>query len=150
MNFSLRKVRPEDVDLLYEWANDPEVRKNAFNTAQIPYEDHVRWFAGLLADASAHQYILCSGGRPVGQIRLNIEEGNALIDYSVAAKDRGKGYGSELLGLIRQQVAKDKIQGVIKLTGRVKPGNAASARAFEKNGFEKSVTAEYLQYELVL
>lgn len=150
MNLSLRRVRPDDVDLLYEWANDPEVRQNAFNTARIPYESHVRWFAGLLADASAYQYILCDGGVPVGQIRLNIEDGNALIDYSVSAGNRGKGYGSQLLGLIRRQVSEDRIQGVIKLMGRVKPENAASARAFEKNGFEKSATAEYLQYDLLL
>ena len=28
----LRLVKPEDIDLLFSWANDPEVRKNAFHT----------------------------------------------------------------------------------------------------------------------
>ena len=54
----LKKVEPTDVDLLYQWANDSEVRKNAFHTEPILYENHVKWFANVLADASMYQYIL--------------------------------------------------------------------------------------------
>lgn len=150
----LRKVEPTDVDLLYEWANDPAVRQNAFHTEPIPYEDHVKWFAKMLADPSVYQYILYRGEFPIGQIRLNVKDGEALVDYSISAKHRGKGYGSALLQLMKKQVLADEkteeITGVIKIVGQVKYENSASARAFEKCGFTKRELTEYIQYELLL
>lgn len=143
----LRKVAPTDVDLLYEWANDPVVRQNAFHTEPIPYEDHVEWFAKMLADPSVYQYILYQGEFPIGQLRLNVKDGEALVDYSISAKHRGKGYGSALLQLMKKQVLTDNITDVIKIVGQVKYENSASARAFEKCGFEKKELRDYIQYE---
>ena len=147
MCLSLRKVNPEDVDLLYEWANDAAVRQNAFHTEPIPYENHVKWFTKPLADKSVYYYILCAGETPVGQIRLNAADGEALIDYSIDARYRGKGYGCRLLELVKKQIVIGKISDVIKLTGQVKYENRASARAFEKCGFTKKELEEYIQYE---
>ncbi|MBD5470237.1 MAG: GNAT family N-acetyltransferase [Lachnospiraceae bacterium] len=150
MCLSLRKVNSADVDLLYEWANDSEVRKNAFHTESIPYENHVRWFTKMLEDSSVYQYILCQGELPIGQIRLNVEGSEALIDYSISAEHRGEGFGSKLLELVREQIVADKISDVIKLIGQVKYENQASARAFEKCGFTKREMTDYLQYEFCL
>ena len=150
MCLSLKKVRPADVDLLYQWANDSEVRRNAFHTEPILYENHVKWFANMLADSSVYLYILYRGETPIGQIRLNIEGSEAMIDYSISAKYRGKGYGSKLLQLLQKQVAANKISNVIKLTGQVKYENPASARVFEKCGFTKKEMTDYIQYEFCL
>jgi len=150
MCLHLKKVNPADVDLLYEWANDSEVRRNAFHTEPIPYEDHVKWFANMLADVCVYQYILYEGKTPIGQIRLNAECGEALIDYSISADYRGKGYGSKLLQLVKEQIIADKIPGVIKIVGQVKYENPASARAFEKCGFTKREMAGYIQYEITV
>lgn len=147
MCLSLRKVNAEDVDLLYEWANDATVRQNAFHTEPILYENHVKWFAKTLADKSVHHYILCDGETPVGQIRLNAVNGVAVIDYSIGAQYRGKGYGSRLLALVKEQIALDKISDVTKLVGQVKYENHASARAFEKCGFVQKKLDKYIQYE---
>lgn len=150
MCLSLRKVTQADVDLLYKWANDPEVRKNAFHTESIPYENHVKWFAKMLEDSSVYQYILYQEELPIGQIRLNVEGNEALIDYSISAEYRGKGFGSKLLELVREQIVADKIFGVIKIIGQVKYENQASARAFEKCGFTKREMTDYIQYEFCL
>ena len=146
----MKKVEPTDVDLLYEWANDSEVRRNAFHTEPILYENHIKWFANVLADASVYQYILYQGETPIGQIRLNIEGDEALIDYSISMQHRGKGYGSKLLQLVKKQVAADKIPGVLKIIGQVKYENPASARVFEKCGFTKREMTDYIQYEFCL
>lgn len=58
MALYLREAVEEDMDLLYEWANDAEVRKNAFHTEQIPYDTHKKWFENLLKDTETLQYIL--------------------------------------------------------------------------------------------
>ena len=60
VRLSLREVTAKDMDLLYEWANDPTVRQNAFHTEPIPYENHKMWFAKNLADREVLMYILCS------------------------------------------------------------------------------------------
>jgi spore coat polysaccharide biosynthesis predicted glycosyltransferase SpsG len=49
----LRRVRAEDVELLWQWANDPAVRRASFSQQSITWDEHVRWFeeaarAGLL------------------------------------------------------------------------------------------------------
>lgn len=150
MVLRLRKASQEDMDLLFQWANDPVVRSNAFHTEQIPYENHVKWFANMMADMSVYQYILCDGEFPVGQIRLNIEDSAAVIDYSVAAAYRGKGYGSRMLRMIPMQIVQDKISEVTELIGQVKYGNDASARAFESCGYTKQELPEYIQYTIAL
>lgn len=146
MILRLRKASQEDMDLLFQWANDPMVRSNAFHTEQIPYENHVKWFTKMMADMSVHQYILCDGELPVGQIRINVEGNVAVIDYSVASAYRGKGYGSRMLRMIPMQIVQDKISNVTELVGQVKYGNNPSARAFESCGYTKRELPEYMQY----
>ncbi len=148
MNLNLKKARSEDVDLLFEWANDRGVRENSFNTAPIAYEEHVKWFGKILADESVHQYILYEDDIPAGQVRLNIEGKNARISFSVAEKNRGRGLGSAMLMMLPELLVKDKITGVTKLVGEVKHENAASARAFEKCGYARHERERCLEFEL--
>ncbi len=147
MSLQLRKADHADMDLLFEWANEASVRANAFHTEKIPYEDHVRWFESMMADVETYQYILCDSEKPVGQIRLNVEGCEAKIDYSVAACERGKGYGSQMLWMIQGQLAADQILYIKRLVGQVKYQNHASARVFERNGFLKKQLPEYILYE---
>lgn len=147
MGLWLRKATWEDMDLLYQWANDAEVRKNAFHMEKIPYEDHKKWFGKVMEDERIYQYILCDDAVPIGQIRLNIDEAVALISYSISAKYRGKGYGSKMLQLAEHQIAINKIPYVTKLVGQVKYENLASARVFEKCGYVKQEMSQYIQYE---
>lgn len=150
MCFYLRKADQSDMDLLYQWANDPVVRKMAFHMDPIPYEDHVKYFTKMLADASVYQYIMYEGDLPIGQIRLNVTGNEALIDYSISAVHRGKGYGSRLLQLIKKQIVTDEISHIIKMIGQVKYENAVSASVFEKCGFTKREMEKYIQYEFLL
>jgi len=68
----LRKAECADVDLLFEWANDSEVRNNSFNTVDIKYEEHKRWFENCMLDKDVDIYICCLDDDSVGQIRLNL------------------------------------------------------------------------------
>ncbi|MDE6055714.1 MAG: GNAT family N-acetyltransferase [Lachnospiraceae bacterium] len=147
MNLRLRKADYDDMDLLFEWANDDTVRANAFHTEKISYDNHVQWFEKVMADADVYLYILCEGEKPVGQIRLNVQGGEAVIDYSIVCDQRGKGYGSEMLQMMQTQLNTEKSMHVTKIVGQVKYENRASARAFEKNGFLKKELPDYAQYE---
>lgn len=136
MELSLRPAGPEDIDLLYRWANDPVTRQNGFHTEQISYEEHRAWYAGVMQDDSTLLYICLEDHKPVGQIRLRIEEGQALISYSVDPENRGRGVGTSLLGLAEERLKGEYPEGGL-LVGEVKYENTASLRAFEKNGYTR-------------
>ena len=57
----LRKATIEDMDLLFQWANDSVVRKNSFSTAEISYEEHMKWYHNLLKREDCMQYIYMDG-----------------------------------------------------------------------------------------
>lgn len=139
----LRAATIQDMDLLFEWANDAEVRRNSFSSELIPYEEHVQWYEKLLKSPMHRQYIYVCGDMPVGQVRIAIDGNNAEISYSIAPQYRGRGYGKRLLEALPEQVKKD-FEQVAHLTGRVKIDNLASQQAFFKAGYrEKCVVYEY-------
>ncbi|MBO7355258.1 MAG: GNAT family N-acetyltransferase, partial [Lachnospiraceae bacterium] len=133
---ALRKAVPEDMDLLFKWANDPEVRRNSFNSDPILYEEHCRWFEKMMSDPTQVQYILMAGDKPAGQIRFTLADDEALIGYSIAPGIRGLGLGKAMLELAAARIREDHPE-VKKLIGRVKPENTGSGKCFEKSGYEE-------------
>lgn len=131
--YYLREVRTVDVDLLYQWVNDSIVRQNAFNTDEINYEGHCCWFAQCLNSEDVKIYILVKNGMPMGQVRLNIENGEALIDYSIALEYRGQGVGCTIIELICGKVK--CMKNISSLVAYVKIENTPSRHVFLKNGF---------------
>lgn len=132
----LRKATRSDVNLLFDWVNDKDVRKNTFNMHAIAFEEYSSWFDRLLDNRNQAQYILMRDLKPIGQIHLNIDDSDAEIDYSIANDERWYGYGKLIIGLAIKRVRED-FPEVNRLIGKVKLSNAASFYCFEKNGFEE-------------
>jgi len=131
----LRKAVPEDIGLLFKWANDADVRRSALNSRKITWIEHQRWFQQKMADRNCFQYIaLNQAGHPVGQIRFDITDSIADIDYSVDGSSRGSGIGGRLLACGVEAV-KREISSAVLLQGRVKYHNAVSEHIFKKAGF---------------
>lgn len=141
----LRRVEEKDVDLIFSWANDPDVRKNSFSTARIPYKEHVEWFKRMLSRRDTGQYIMIVDGIDVGQIRVMVENESAEIGYSIASEYRGMGYGKGILSLVPDIVKRD-FPNVKKLVAKVKTDNVASQKAFLDNHYLEKC----LVYELEL
>lgn len=135
----LRKVREQDSRLLWQWANDPETRARSFSTDPIPWQSHVSWFSGKLNDPNCHLFIAVDDAdQPVGQVRLDLAEGNGVISVGVASQRRGAGYGTAMIA-----AAIAEVSGrfpVRQIHAYIKPDNAASVRAFEKAGFRLAGT----------
>jgi len=144
----LRPAREEDCRLIYRWRSDPVVRANSFHTEEIPYDVHRAWFAALLADPSRRQFIAEVGGVPVGQIRYALEDGDAVISYSIEGAFRGRGLGTALLAALRDALHTEP--EVLRLLGNVKKGNTASRRAFLKAGFAEEGPDEEGNYRYTL
>lgn len=138
----LRKASIDDAELLFSWANDIDVRRNAFRQQEILWDTHIRWLKEKLEDENCRIYIgytymtqttnmTHSSEIPVGQVRLDNREGTAEIDYSVVAHMRGKGFGTKLL----EEAMRAADKGIRKFSAKVKKSNPASVRVFEKCGF---------------
>lgn len=130
----LREAEPGDMELLFYWANEEEVRKNSFHSDSISYEEHQKWFEQLMQDRNQFQYIMMLGEKPVGQIRLSIFKDRAEIGYSISKEERGLGYGTLIVELAKEAVHKN-FAGVKKIVAKVKSDNTASVCCFKRNRF---------------
>lgn len=139
----LRNVTRQDMELLFDWANEDLVRKNSFSTEKISYEDHKKWFEALLLRDDLRQYIYMDNDETVGQIRVTVKGLIAEINYSVCFEKRDRGYGKEMIHLLAEQVRKDFPQ-VKRLVAKVKPENTASSKVFLDSGYVE----KYRFYEL--
>lgn len=156
MTLYLREAVKEDMELLYEWANDLEVRRNAFHTEQIAYDTHKTWFENVLKDSDILQYILIDenrkemdenicGTEEIGQIRLSLDKEKALISYSIAKNRRGKGYGSKMVSMVEEKIRETK-KGITICVAQVKYENIASAKVFQKCGYTEYRKPQYIEY----
>jgi UDP-2,4-diacetamido-2,4,6-trideoxy-beta-L-altropyranose hydrolase len=136
----LRKATPGDCELLWHWANQPDVRASSFHSEPIPWDSHVAWFAKKLQDPGCHIFIgLDRDDAPVGQVRFDACATN-IVEIGVSVRDdlRGKGCGSSLLkSAIAELFRTTSTQSVL---AHIKPSNQASIRAFEKAGFRPNGT----------
>jgi UDP-2,4-diacetamido-2,4,6-trideoxy-beta-L-altropyranose hydrolase len=130
----LRPAREKDCRLLWEWANDPQVRDAAFSSAPIPWEQHKVWFASKMRDPDCHILVAEDDqGRAVGQFRVDWRaDQDGDIDVSVAFDYRGAGHGRVLIDLGVSSVFAENGE---RLHAFVKVGNQGSRRAFEQAGF---------------
>lgn len=135
MEVELRPVRESDLKNIYDWRNDPSVRKNSFSTGKISMEAHLRYWSSRMEDAAKHSFVIVADRLDAGLLRLDQYEGENgayEVHILVAPEAQGKGIGLAAIGAAKEEAKKI---GIKKLIARVKEGNAASQAVFSKNGF---------------
>ncbi|BDR67489.1 hypothetical protein N072000002_16030 [Clostridium tetani] len=145
MELRLRKANITDCSLLYYWVNDEQVRNNSFNNSKISYEEHIEWFNRKLRYQYTQIFILEKEEKKIGQIRIDIEDTTAIIDYSIDEKYRGKKYGYKILNMLEQEIVTNYLYIRI-LEGRVKLSNISSQKCFEGNAYNKFIKELYIVY----
>ena len=137
---TLRRANSADVLSYFSWVNDPMVRSMALKTEPINLNTHLAWFEKRLSDANTFLYILEARGLPVGQVRFECHNEEAIIDYSLDEFVRGRGWANKLLRLgIAAFISHKQIQ----LKATVKQSNITSSATFIGLGFiEQKVSKE--------
>lgn len=132
--FSFRAVRADDCRLLFDWANDPVVRKASFLGEAIGWEEHQQWLRRRLNDENCLFWIVRGqGGQPAGQVRFDIAGDEAVISISLSRAMRNKGQGSKVIKLAcRKLFAKRQI---CLVKAFVKIEHRQSIISFERAGF---------------
>lgn len=132
-HLSLRKVIKTDKNLLFKWANDPEVRKWSFSNNAITKSEHKIWFDKKHKDPNVLMWIFEDDNSPAGMFRLEKENNKVLLNYLMASQSRGKGLASKMLKMAINEV-KSHWQN-IKVLAYTLPENIASIKSLEKAGF---------------
>lgn len=132
---TLRPALPEDVELVFRWANDPATRAASFKPAPIAHAEHVAWFEAQLARPDRHLRIATREGVPFGFLRLDRDADAAdrcTLSVNLAPEARGCGLGARALRAATTEAGR---LGFRAITALVRPENEASVRAFLRAGY---------------
>lgn len=131
-SITLRKALPRDVKLLYKWANDSFVRRQSFNSDEISFETHCKWFKAKLKDEKALIYILEANTIPAAVVRFDIKEKNTLIGISISEDFRGRKMGANAIKIGLKEYF---VRHELPVLASIKKDNIASIKSFQKAGF---------------
>lgn len=131
-----RAVTEEDSKDLFRWRNDPLTRQSSFNTNEVSWKEHVRWFRDSLANPLRNIFVILNDvHEKIGQARFDRTGDSAEIDINLAPEHRGKGY--ERVSIERGCARYFNNFPVTRIIAKIKKPNAASLRAFQNAGFSK-------------
>jgi len=129
---NLREANLEDSELLYNWANDSEVRKNAVSKAPLVFGNHLKWLVAKIKSEISRIFILEIDRIPVGQIRYDLQDGEWTVDYSITSELRGQGLGKIILKLSMEYFKNQDVRAFVK------EGNVSSKLVFIALGFNQT------------
>ena len=139
-NVNLRIMEKEDLPLIAEWFNKPEVfgeynplhqvsRTEAEKMFENPHEEKsfiIEKKDGSKIGFIGHFYVLHVAGKQLE------------IGYSLVPSERGKGYGTEATQLMVDYLFLSK--DTMRIQAQTDPRNVASHKVLEKVGFKKEGT----------
>jgi len=133
---TLHALKNEDLDLILEWRNAPNVRKNMYTSHMIGREEHVAWFEKTRNDKSAQWFVYHEeNGDPAGVVCFKeIDDVNRSASWGFYASGNARpGVGTRMeydaLEYIFQECE------FRKLTCEVFSTNAKVIKLHEKFGF---------------
>ncbi|MDX1442808.1 MAG: UDP-2,4-diacetamido-2,4,6-trideoxy-beta-L-altropyranose hydrolase [Gammaproteobacteria bacterium] len=129
----LRAPTQDDARMIWKWRNDPEVRSTAFDPAEIPWEDHERWFARSLENPGRLMRIAEFHGDDAGFIRLDRDNDTAEVSIFLSPARKGSGLGPALLASIEREIPGD--WNCRTLRAGIRPENEISISLFENAGY---------------
>lgn len=133
LTFRIASIK--DVDIFYEWTNEVDVRKQSYNSEEIKFSDHKKWFEEKISDSSCNLLVFQdSKGESVGQVRIQKEKNReAVIGISIDKNHRGKKYAIQMLESASAYFF--KLYPDFIINAYIKEENIRSKKAFENAGY---------------
>ena len=133
MTLTLRPVKKKDYETILEWRNDPDVRINSLTQHIISIDEHIEYWNDFLKNETNFAFIAIHDNNDIGVLKLkNIDKTTYEIDIFLSKSYRNRGLGSQILKIAKEVTLQ---KGIKKLIAKIKYGNEASKKAFEKVGF---------------
>ena len=128
----IRRAGKHDMLLIFNWINDPLVRKMSFSKNKILINEHKQWFNSKIDDKAVLFWIYEFQGTPAGMVRIEEEDGSATLNYMIDKRYRGKGHSGKMLG---RALTKLKLSLRKNIYAYTLPDNHASIKSLQKVGF---------------
>ncbi len=126
----LRRVEPEDQNLVLNWQREPNARRHSRNPKPPTEQEHSHWFPAAVNDPNRVFAIVLCNGEACGFVRLDGKaQSNYEVNLLVAASHQKRGIGVAALKLARKCVPSAAFDASIL------PENKASVAAFTKAGY---------------
>ncbi len=126
------KVREEDVDLIFNWQQNSEIRLYSFNKTSPSYEEHKNWFYKKINSLSVIFEKIIIDGKPCGTLRLDYcaDSDSWKLSWYVMPEFQGRGIGFIAIGFAKKIVFGKTINAFVFKE------NSASHRVMNKAGFK--------------
>jgi UDP-4-amino-4,6-dideoxy-N-acetyl-beta-L-altrosamine N-acetyltransferase len=132
----IRSMAEEDLTMVLEWRNHPEVRRFMFTQHEISLEEHSQWFTQVSQDNTRRLLIVQEQGWPFGYVQFSNVERGGVADWGFYARpDFSRGIGRKL-GTLALDYAFGQLE-LHKVCGQAIDTNQASIRFHERLGFKR-------------
>ena len=150
LSFKIRKANKNDANILYDMANDNEVRNNAFNKKFISYNNHLHWFKQKIKNNNVHLYIAEDlNNLVIGQVRFDYLKSKKKYSVDISTDEcvRGHGIGKMLLAKSIKKIPSSNLKSK-KFFAQVLNKNYASHKLFLDCRFsENKKNTKFTEYE---
>ncbi|MFK5893084.1 MAG: UDP-2,4-diacetamido-2,4,6-trideoxy-beta-L-altropyranose hydrolase [Pseudomonadota bacterium] len=124
-----------DMEKIFNWRNEPEVRVYSHSSKEIDLAGHESWYEEVLADDNRHILIGSMNDHDIGVIRFDVSESEAEISIYLVKEMMGKGYGSAFVKT-GEKWLKRNCPEVKYIVAEVLHDNNVSMRLFEICDYE--------------
>jgi spore coat polysaccharide biosynthesis protein SpsF len=147
VNYKLRKATESDLNLLFNWANDEDVRRNSITNHTITFDEHSAWFSKKINSADCVMFILEVEQEPAGLIRFDYNNTERVweIGYSIANNFRGKGLSKVLVKDSMELLNKFPVVAYVK-TDNLKSQKVFAGLQFQDVGLFYKNNCELVKY----
>lgn len=144
-NIYIKNADDNDINDLFKWRNNPEIRKNFFDTAPVSRETHEKWFREKVNDIRSAIYMVYCRENKIGSVRFENKE-NAIKTSVLLSPDYiGKGLGAEIIRIGTDRFIKGN-SPTKPIIAEIKKENVKSIKAFQKAGFKESYVTYVFPY----
>ncbi len=132
----LRKIAPDELELMLAWRNAPGVRANMYTRHEISLEEHLAWWDRIQTRTDQRYFMYEYLNKPLGIVAFNgIDTANCNSAWAFyVAPEAPKGTGSRMGFLALEYVF--NVLKLHKLCGEALAFNTTSINFHKKLGFK--------------
>jgi len=127
----LKEATLEDWELLLEWRNDIDTRKNSHNMDMVEADNHKKWLNAVIENPDRKLYIAYKDDVAVGTVRADYDDSakSHELSWTVSPHARGQGVGKKMVRLFVNAFD-------TKIRAEIKEGNVSSIKIAESVGLK--------------
>ncbi|ODN65482.1 UDP-2,4-diacetamido-2,4,6-trideoxy-beta-L-altropyranose hydrolase [Methylophaga muralis] len=143
----LEEAEQKDMQSVYEWRNHSSIREVSRNSSPIEWQEHKKWFKGLLSKKNAKLLIGRLNKKDVGVIRFDFDGCRAEISIYLVPEMQNAGMGSNLLKTAENWL-KSRHPEIDQIDAEVIATNGRSKHFFTNNGYTHASSTYFKRMKL--